>query len=190
MRSPDHAAFAAVLLFLAFALAAACIASGGAWDTNLGTAGLLIAGFSGGLGFAIASRDHSSWPALAGYVIGTVLSATLSLSLIPKAGLLPTMLAVTFGGAAMVAFGLAMQRVWTTGETFRLESDWGGLGHGMGGWQLSVPATLVLCALAFASVSLGALLYSKPDAPPAGSPKPTDAEPGLTTPPVVRGGKH
>ena len=123
--------------------------------------GFAIAGLLCGLSLALIWRDDVLPSALSGYAFGLVLTAAVGLASTPLNGLLPTFLALTFGTAALVALAMALYRIWTMGETVRIESDWGGLGHGFGGWQLSTPATLILCALAFAGITVGAsVLYA------------------------------
>jgi hypothetical protein len=59
-------------------------------------------------------------------------------------------LIVILGGVALVTAAAALER-FRKGEDVELESNWGGLGGGLGGWRVSSVACLSLMAVIFAA---------------------------------------
>jgi hypothetical protein len=82
---------------------------------------------------------------------------------------------VVLGGTAAIPFAAQALRRLAYGEVFQLESHWGGLGGGLGGWRLSPLMTAALLALAFGAMTLAAAAGlpgpapSAVKAPPAGT---------------------
>jgi hypothetical protein len=72
-------------------------------------------------------------------------------------------IAILSGGVALVLLVAALRiidtaiRLFARGERIEVQSQWGGLGGGLGGWQLSRLASLVLLAALLIVASLGAL---------------------------------
>jgi hypothetical protein len=71
-------------------------------------------------------------------------------------------IAVLAGGAALVAVSRAAE-VLAKGGRIELQSNWGGLGGGLGGWSLSPAAGLVLLVLILTSVAIVAVVPKPPD---------------------------
>ncbi len=65
-------------------------------------------------------------------------------------------IAILFGGAAIIVVRAAAER-FTAGDRIELQSHWGGLGGGLGGWRLSPGASLALLAFILLAVAVGAL---------------------------------
>lgn len=154
MKFPGSLNVAAVLLLAAIVLVAVG-ATTDAMPLEVRMAAIGTAGFLAGLSFALIRNDDVSAAALTGYGFAVLLTAAVGLSLAPGIGLLTTLAFLMFGFASVSCLVLAVRRIFVDGEAVRLESDWGGLGHGFGGWQISVPAALLLSALAFGSMSIG-----------------------------------
>lgn len=82
------------------------------------------------------------------------------------------LLVVLLGSVALVAAGSAISR-FQKGDRVELESHWGGLGGGLGGWRVSAVTMLSLLALMFAGSAVVAVRAAKgiaaPPLPTAGS---------------------
>lgn len=85
----------------------------------------------------------------------------------------------------------AAVRMFIDGHRIEVQSQWGGLGGGLGGWQISQLAGMVLLAAMLIGGSLGALVALRGDAVIATEPKPKggtapapDAKPGGDTSPA------
>lgn len=187
MRLQDSVSLAGVLLLTAILLGIVSVALGspGSVPQMAGVAG---AGFLAGLCFALISTSAATVAALTGYGLAVVLTAALGCALTPAIGLLHTLLVVIFGAASLSSLYLAFVRIWNEGEPIRLEGDWGGLGHGFGGWQLSIPAAMLLSSLLFGSIAAGVVAMqvqpsNEPGRPPeagtsSGKPGPVKAATG------------
>ncbi|TGD96792.1 hypothetical protein [Methylobacterium nonmethylotrophicum] len=183
--SPGQVFLIAALLAVAAILGAATAAWGDALPAGLRMAGFAVAGLL--LGLALTPVRGGLVPgALAGYGLGLIPVAAIGLASTPLIGLLPTLLGLAFGAASVAALAMALHRIWTSDEPVRLESDWGGLGHGVGGWQLSTPAALLLCALAFGGMTVGAVALHARVADPAAKGDAT-AKPGVAPAPPAPG---
>jgi hypothetical protein len=76
-------------------------------------------------------------------------------------------LGVLFACIALV-FLTRLTRSLEAGETLGLESHWGGLGGGVGGWRISRPVGYLFCVMTFGA--LAAVAVSRyPDPPPSES---------------------
>jgi hypothetical protein len=60
-------------------------------------------------------------------------------------------LVYALGGVAVILLGIFVYLLMT-GESVYLESHWGGLGGGLGGWRVSRALSALLGAIAFASL--------------------------------------
>jgi hypothetical protein len=67
------------------------------------------------------------------------------------------LLTAVFGLVALIAFGASAWRL-ARGEPIALETNWGGLGGGLGGWHLSPAAGLSVLALLASAAAIGAAL--------------------------------
>lgn len=87
-----------------------------------------------------------------------IFAALLLVSLLAcLAGHLSVPRAVLLSAFATAAIGAAIHAVQALeAEPFEMQSHWGGLGGGMGGWRLSRAAVLILLALGFAGAAVGA----------------------------------
>jgi hypothetical protein len=81
-------------------------------------------------------------------------------------------LIVILGSMALVAAAAALER-FRKGEDVELESNWGGLGGGLGGWRVSSVTCLSLLAVIFAASAVVAT--AKATAPPANQTSPQPA---------------
>jgi hypothetical protein len=68
---------------------------------------------------------------------------------------------VILGGVAVIAASAAIAR-FEKGDRVEMESHWGGLGGGLGGWRISAVTILSLLALAFAGAAVVAARSVKP----------------------------
>jgi hypothetical protein len=64
-----------------------------------------------------------------------------------------------------IVFGLEAFRSLEHGDGFAVDSHWGGLGGGLGGWQVSRPLVFLIAALACAGLTF---VVASPRLPPAG----------------------
>jgi hypothetical protein len=98
-------------------------------------------------------------------------------------------LGVLFASIALM-FLTRLTRSLEAGETLGLESHWGGLGGGVGGWRISRPVGYLFCVMTFGALaSVAGSRY--PDPPPseltggtrtpATTTKPAASPPGTTT---------
>jgi hypothetical protein len=106
-----------------------------------------------GISFAAAFKDNGSGqsdsPSFALCILLLiVLSILLLSSVAPRAFLLGL-----FGVAALAAVQGLMQRLGD--EPIELQTTWGGLGGGLGGWRLSGTAVLLIIALSFGASAIG-----------------------------------
>lgn len=89
---------------------------------------------------------------------------------------------VALGGLAIASFFLCVGAM-ESGEGFGLESHWGGLGGGVGGWRLTRPTVFLLAALFLAGASVTTVLGTAPsdrdkkDEASEGPTIPADADP-------------
>ena len=91
-------------------------------------------------------------------------------------------LLIVAGSIALVAAAHAI-RLLGQGETIELQSQWGGLGGGLGGWRITPVTSLVLLALAFGVSAVGIGLHrptsndqgNKPPASAVTPPQPAPA---------------
>ena len=108
--------------------------------------------------------------------IGAVLAISFQKLSMPQAALLAP-LALTAAGAGASAVLILIDD--QTDESIELNSHWGGLGGGLGGWSLSRPAALSLIML-LAVLAMLAIAATKAPAPDTGG---TATAPPKTSPP-------
>lgn len=105
---------------------------------------------------------------------------------------------VLLGGIALLLLSTALQvisaavRMFNEGYRIEVQSQWGGLGGGLGGWQISQLAGMVLLAAMLIGGTLGALVALRGDAaisatepkPKGGTAPAPDGKPGGDTSPA------
>ena len=123
-----------------------------------------------------------------GYIVGSVVSFSAlgasSWKVVPQVALSLIVIAAVVTGSinwaqgivvvlagvmAIIAATRAVER-FGQGDRIELQSHWGGLGGGLGGWRLSPGASLVVLALMLSSIGIAglvALSKGAPEAPPA-----------------------
>jgi hypothetical protein len=117
-------------------------------------AGLLLAGFLAGLAPVLISRLQGAYSfALLGYALGMAATMGLGIALASQATYARAALLLLLGGAAVACLLVALRRISKSGEPLEIESHWGGLGQGLGGWRVSSAAALLLCALCLAALA-------------------------------------
>lgn len=112
-----------------------------------------------------------------------IMAATAKTSPLPpvRAGLI-----FLCGTLALLA-GLRTIRLLGSGESIQFETNWGGIGGGMGGWRLSPAAAFAFLAIVFASATVAvALAVSAP--PAAKAPEPGAAPPAKAAPGAPKAG--
>lgn len=99
------------------------------------------------------------------------------------AGPLPLII-YALGGVSAILLGLFVYLLMT-GESVHLESHWGGLGGGLGGWRVSRALSALLGAIAFASICalLAVVLQQSELEQKKLSSPPRDANPAKTAQP-------
>jgi hypothetical protein len=118
--------------------------------------GVGLAGFLAGLSFAVFWRcEHMQASALLGYAFGVVVTTGFGVVITREIGAGRAIVLLALGAGAVVVSMAAIRRITEMDDPVGLESDWGGLGQGLGGWRLSASATLVLVALVFAGIAAG-----------------------------------
>lgn len=74
----------------------------------------------------------------------------------------PSAVALLLATGAVFATTRAVDMLWR-GEAFELQSLWGGLGGGLGGWRLSPVAGVAIVALAMVGATVAVTLTEKPN---------------------------
>jgi hypothetical protein len=97
---------------------------------------------------------------LSGVLVGVLATAGLIGMGLPNGR---TVLLALFGLAALIALGASAARMMQ-GGAIEVETHWGGLGGGLGGWRLSSAAGLAVLAAISAAAAI-ALTPGRPDAP-------------------------
>jgi hypothetical protein len=96
-------------------------------------------------------------------------------------------MAILFGSITLACLA-RLAKSAERGETFGVESHWGGLGGGVGGWRISAPLGYFVCAVTFgALMGLAVSLYSvetrsRSDAKQADQARAENAEVAAPTP--------
>jgi hypothetical protein len=161
VRRQSSIQIATLMLLVAFLL-------GHAGFTGLRTsdpwliAGVALAAFLGGLAVSLIWPVDAVPASVLGYGLGVLVAAASGAVIAPRLGIPATIVLLVFGGGAMAALYLAADRMLRRGETVSVESNWGGLGHGMGGWQMSAPAALLLAALVLGVLAVAGAIVLKP----------------------------
>ncbi len=115
-----------------------------------------LGGFLCGLAFAVSWRGDAALAAVAGYGAGVVMTAAVGVGVAQSIGFGRALVVILAGAGSLAALVSAVLRVTEGGETVGVESEWGGLGQGLGGWRLSAPAALLLAGVALAAVAAAA----------------------------------
>jgi hypothetical protein len=133
------------------------------------TVGVGIATFMAGLSFALFWRgDEMQASALLGYGLGAVVTAGTGVVLTLEIGAGRAIVLLALGAGAVIALLAAIRRIGETGEPVGIESDWGGLGQGLGGWRISPSAALMVVALLFGGMAAGVATTAPAETIPAG----------------------
>ena len=91
-------------------------------------------------------------------------------------GSLNSIATIALGGLAIASFFLCVGAL-DSGEGIALESHWGGLGGGVGGWRLTLPLVFLLAAIFFAGATAVTVGMGPPQQTAQGKPKSGDAQP-------------
>lgn len=115
----------------------------------------------------MAEQSGSAWTRPARALV--VLALTASLGLAVWRGELPVARAATqlVLGMATVGFLVGFTREIERGEWPRIETSWGGLGGGLGGWRMSPALACLLGALVFGGVFAASATGPAPEVPEA-----------------------
>ena len=114
----------------------------------------------------ISAAARAKWLFEAGAVLGACLILALASSAFGQIGLPRALLLALFVAGTIVSVVELREAMLIEGPP-EFRSNWGGLGGGLGGWELSRSAVLLLVALAFAAAALVAAVGQSP-APPMG----------------------
>jgi hypothetical protein len=159
------AAVAAAAMSLAYAL------SGGAsppWLRPVASVAssilFVIGGFAGGVALTVfvygraQQNAPTSWTYIVLFCAAIMAVAAVRADQLTFGQALPV---IILGGVAVIAAAAAIAR-FEKGDRVELESHWGGLGGGLGGWRVSAVTILSLLALVFAGAALVAANAVKP----------------------------
>ena len=159
------------------AVPSALLAHGG-WA---GPIALVAGGFFAGVGVTVFVYARSSrHPLLTWIYISLFCAAIMAIAAVQSDHLSfgQALLVVILGSMALAAAGAALVR-FHNGENIELESNWGGLGGGLGGWRVSAVTCLSVLAVIFAASAVVASRVAPPKpvqaagVPPQTTPKPT-----------------
>jgi hypothetical protein len=123
-----------------------------------------------GLRHAIAKLVHANFKAVtirprhAGFLVAVIVLPAVLAGEITFAR---ASVAVLAGGLALIALTRVVQ-LFAQGDRIELQSHWGGLGGGLGGWRLSPVAGLVLLTVALCGVAIAAITGLPTDKPRPG----------------------
>jgi hypothetical protein len=123
----------------------------------------------------LAFREHARTSFFLIYLLALILLTGIVLG---EVGVAAASVALLAGGAAAVIATRASDLLMR-GDRVELESHWGGLGGGLGGWRLSPAAGLVLLALVFLGTAVGALIGGRasPPSPESNTAATTSSDP-------------
>ena len=138
---------------------------------------LLGAGFAAGVLTTVLLYRIKGRPAQSSWIYLVLFCAAVMASAAARTDQLSftqALLIIIFGSVALIAAAYALSLL-RDGETIELQSNWGGLGGGLGGWRLSPATSLVVLSLLFtASATLTPRLGA--DDKPKESKEATDAK--------------
>jgi len=109
----------------------------------------------------ISAAARAKWLFEAGAVLGACLILALASSAFGQIGLPRALLLALFVAGTIVSVVELREAMLIEGPP-EFRSNWGGLGGGLGGWELSRSAVLLLVALAFAAAALVAAVGQSP----------------------------
>lgn len=110
---------------------------------------LLGAAAAGFLVAVLLYRAEDRQPSVSWCYIPLFCALVMALAALGGVSSLQALLVIVLGSAALVAAANALVR-FREGEMVELQSNWGGLGGGFGGWRLSSVTSLSVLALIFA----------------------------------------
>jgi hypothetical protein len=91
--------------------------------------------------------------AACGLLCGILLGIPLGTARGP--GVLTILLRSAMALAAIAVIAAALWRIFRANEAIELQSEWGTLSQGIGGWRLSPPAALLLLGILLSALAIG-----------------------------------
>ncbi|MFO1081633.1 MAG: hypothetical protein U1E23_13520 [Reyranellaceae bacterium] len=148
---------------------------------------IAIAGMAAGFLAAAWLKRAEIGTALGSWIYIVLFCATLmAVAATGSVSFVSATLILLFGSVALVA-GANVVALIRSGETIELQSNWGGLGGGLGGWRLSRVTALLLLGLLFTGAAAlvghtgpGQQGGAREQAPAAPTPKPGTPLPSST----------